>query len=479
MQDNKITKVENLENLVNLQEIHLSENPFSSFNSISKISSLSIIHTLSFGGLDFSPAPVYKQEGYKSFVLTTVTSDYLRVLDGEYVSNETKEGVRKDYMQEAIRLQDKLNTVEQEHRATLMHLDSKNKENEEQLNYIQRMLVDDLHSLRTEIEAGKSKIIEEHNRLKALRHKSEECFKSEIAGLQMKYNKEIEKIVKEQQDLIQKENSIYEESISALEFEEKVATILIEVLYSSEGRVIYSELSQTSPEFRFIDTITGSKALKNKFLTIRKVYQLANTSDSEILSSRYSFFSISDSELKQLLLFKTFPLNPQIKSTYIENIKDDTGNYLTMVIRGDNVEELKGNINSIMLEYLIVSQVSSVAIEGEYRNLVDNRLLSFLSEPIVIFTQDTSFESLKNIEKDAFTKYNDHVKRIWGELDPVSHEKIKFQDEEINSLIAIADSLKAQIESEKASQQFLLQEMRMSLKEPMPPLVINPESKKK
>ena len=132
MQDNKITKVENLENLVNLQEIHLSENPFSSFNSISKISSLSIIHTLSFGGLDFSPAPVYKQEGYKSFVLTTVTSDYLRVLDGEYVSNETKEGVRKDYMQEAIRLQDKLNTVEQEHRATLMHLDSKNKENEEQ-----------------------------------------------------------------------------------------------------------------------------------------------------------------------------------------------------------------------------------------------------------------------------------------------------------------------------------------------------------
>ena len=48
-------------------------------------------------------------------------------------------------MQEAIKLQDRLSSVEQEHRAILMHLDSKNRENEEQLKYIQRMLIDDLH----------------------------------------------------------------------------------------------------------------------------------------------------------------------------------------------------------------------------------------------------------------------------------------------------------------------------------------------
>jgi hypothetical protein len=75
-------------------------------------------------------------------------------------------------------------------------------------------------------------------------------------------------------------------------------------------------------------------------------------------------------------------------------------------------------------------------------------------------------------------KYNDHVKRIWGELDPNSHEKIKIQDEEINSLLAIADTLKSQIESEKSTQMQILQEMRLTLKDSIPPLVMNNEPKK-
>jgi Leucine-rich repeat (LRR) protein len=386
LQDNKIKVIENLENLINLQELHLSENLFNSLHSISKISCLSIIHTLSFGGLDFCPCPVYKQDGYKPYVLTTVTSEYLRILDGEYVSSDIKDGIKKDYMQEAIRLQDKLNAIEQEHRTTLMQLDSKNRENEEQLNYIQRMLIDDLHSLRTDIETGKSKIIKEHNRLKALRHKSEETLKSELSLLQNKYNKEIEKIVKDQQESIQKENSYYEESINALDFEEKIACYLIEVLYSSEGKVIYSEVSFNSPEYRFIDTITGSKVLKNNYLHIRKVYQVAAVTDNEILSNKYYFITISEAELKQLLLTRRYSGKELIKPSFADCIKDETGNYLVLVIRADNIEDIKINdLSTVVLEYLIVSQVSSILLEGDYRSLVDNRLLAFLSEPVVIY----------------------------------------------------------------------------------------------
>ena len=385
LQDNKISMVENLENLVNLQELHLSENPFSTFNSISKISTLSIMHTLSLGGLDFCPAPVCKLEGYKAYVLSTITSEYLRVLDGEYVSLDMKEGIRKDYMQEAIKLQDKLSGVEQEHRATLMHLDSKNRENEEQLKYIQKMLIDDLHALRGEIETGKTKIIKEHNRLKALRTKSEETLKSELGVLQNKYNREIEKIVKEQQESINRENMVYEESLSGLEFEETVATTLIEVLYSSEGRVIYSELSPTSPEYRFIDTVTGSKSLKSHSLQIRKVYQIASSSDSEILSNRYYFFSLPESELKTLLQSRSVASSLQLKSSFIDCHKDETGNYLTVVVRGDGIEDMKlirENLERVVLEYLVVAQVGT-AIEGDFRAVVDNRLLAFLSEPVV------------------------------------------------------------------------------------------------
>ena len=361
---------------------------FSSFHSISQISTLNIIHTLSFGGLDFTPSPVYKQEGYKAYVLSTISSEYLKILDGEYISLDVKEGIRKDYMQEAIKLQDKLGNVEQEHRATLIHLDSKNRENEEQLKYIQRMLIDDLHNLRGEIENGKSKIIKEHNRIKSLRNKSEETLKSELNNLQNKYNKEIEKIVKDQQESIQKENNVYEETLAALDYEEKVASTLIEVLYSSEGRVIYSELSQSSPEYRFIDTIIGSKSLKHFNLQLRKVYQIASSNDHDLLSNRYFFISLPEQDLKQLLLARTCQGALTLKSSYIESIKDEIGNYLTLVVRRDNADELKiynENMNNIVFEYLIVSQVSSNNAEGDFRSLVDNRLLAFLSEPVVSF----------------------------------------------------------------------------------------------
>jgi hypothetical protein len=76
-------------------------------------------------------------------------------------------------------------------------------------------------------------------------------------------------------------------------------------------------------------------------------------------------------------------------------------------------------------------------------------------------------------------KYNEHVKRTWGELDPVSHEKIRQQDEEITALISLAETLKTQIDAEKAAQMQILQEMRISLKDSMPPLVINTDGKKK
>lgn len=45
--------------------------------------------------------------------------------------------------------------------------------------------------------------------------------------------------------------------------------------------------------------------------------------------------------------------------------------------------------------------------------------------------------------------------------------------------MAIAESLKAQIEAEKTTQMQILQEMRVSLKDTMPPLVVNNEGKKK
>lgn len=87
-------------------------------------------------------------------------------------------------------------------------------------------------------------------------------------------------------------------------------------------------------------------------------------------------------------------------------------------------------------------------------------------------------ENLRLLENEAIEKYNEHLRRIWGELDPVSMEKLKEQDEEVNSLITIANSLKEQIENERRTQTQLLQDMRINIKEQtVPPLQVPSKNK--
>lgn len=79
IQDNRITNLDNLETLVNLQELYLSGNPLSRFSDIKGISRLPILERIAFDCGGFEPCPVAEIPGYREFVLTTVTSQYLKV----------------------------------------------------------------------------------------------------------------------------------------------------------------------------------------------------------------------------------------------------------------------------------------------------------------------------------------------------------------------------------------------------------------
>ena len=80
-----------------------------------------------------------------------------------------------------------------------------------------------------------------------------------------------------------------------------------------------------------------------------------------------------------------------------------------------------------------------------------------------------NFEQLKTLEKEAYQRHDEHIRRLWGELDPSALDKVKEQDEEINSLHSIIESLRAQINTERQTQESILKELRINLTEtPMP-----------
>ncbi|CAG9334434.1 unnamed protein product [Blepharisma stoltei] len=484
LQENKIETVEALSTLVNLQDLHLSENPIATFNDIREISKLSVIRNLSFGGVDFQACPVTELEGYTEFVLSTISSPYLQILDGKWISQETRDSAKNDYIQEALKLQERLSSIEHEHRTLLMHLDSKNRENEEQLKYIQRMLVDDLHALRTEIENGKSKILKENSRLKALRHKSEETLKQDLQVVKGKYNKELDRTFRDLQEQAQNDSDLYEESIKALEFEEKVAISLIDILYSTEGKIIYNELNASNPEYKFVENICQIKNFKNHYVEIRKIYQIADSVPREA-SFTYYYIKVSENDLKAILIDKSLTDGLDLRTNLMNCLRDEKGNFLIFVVRtteglgdeGEYITIYENDLDKIIFDYLILIQQSTYSVSGNFREITDQRLLAFISDspdlPIGMF------ENLKLLEREAIEKYNEHLRRIWGELDPASMDKLKEQDEEINGLLTMADSLREQIENERKVQAQLLQDMRINIKDQtVPPLMVPSENRK-
>lgn len=384
--------MEGLSSLVNLQELHLSENPILTFDDIKEVSGLSVIRNLSFGGPDFAVCSVTELDGYSEFVLTTATSPYLQVLDGKSISQDTRESARNDYIQEALKMQERLSSIEHEHRTLLMHLDSKNRENEEQLKYIQRMLVDDLHALRTEIDTGKGKILKENSRLKSLKNKSEETLKQDLQIIKGKYSKELDRVYRNLQEQAQNESAQYEETIRALEFEERIAVSLIDILYTTEGKVIYNELSQSHPEYKFVENIAQFKSFKNNYVDIRKVYQIADSMPKEAAYTYY-FLRVLEEELKQLLIDRSFSDEKELKTSLMSCLKDEKGNFLVFIVRatenlgeaGDYLTLYESDLDKIIFDYLLLIQQSSFSDSGDYREIVDSRILSFLSDSSVKF----------------------------------------------------------------------------------------------
>ena len=390
LQDNSIARIQGLTTCVHLQDLSLSQNPIATFQDLTELANLPVLRALTLACMDFQPCPVALISGYREFVLSTVTSSCFTQLDNEIIRADARDTAKREFVQAAVRLQESLTGVEEEYREMLVQLDTKNRENEDQLKYIQKMLIEDLHSLSDEVETGKNQMMREHNRLKAMRAKSEDTLKSDLNTIQARYSKKLEKAYKEEQEKIELDTMAHEEAIRALEFEKTLALTLIDILYDSQGAVIYTDIESKQPEFKFLESLLHTKEDDGPSYVLRKVFQMTSSEESvDVRTATFFFTHIELSKLKPLLVDKHLSGALTLTRDMTRALPPNPLQHLLLMCRVHDTEiagdmhVTETDLQGVSVEFIAAVQATDARWDDSLRRMTDDRLLTLLSETTV------------------------------------------------------------------------------------------------
>lgn len=95
----------------------------------------------------------------------------------------------------------------------MLSIDSKVKENQHHLEIIEDSLIEELNSLKTDIDQGRKRLISEFEKLKKLRSQSEETFMKGLKDIEEKYNWVLDEILESEERKIKAEEDIGDISI--------------------------------------------------------------------------------------------------------------------------------------------------------------------------------------------------------------------------------------------------------------------------
>jgi hypothetical protein len=340
LQDNLISKITWCDQLPNLQILFLSGNRIKNLNDLKDIENLPQIKKLSFAWENFDPWPVFEISGYRQYVLSVwAQSPYLQVLDSELISEEDLSYAKNEFIECVLELQKSLEEVEKSHRRSVLTIDSKLRVNEQQLEDIEDTLIDELNSLRQDIEEGKTKLLNEFEKLKKLRSKSEETFLKSLKEIEDKYESVLDQALANEEEKMLIWEKLGDKSVKAWEFEKEVYLTLLDVLYTTKGRVIYSEIINSSSEFSFLSSMVNKITQNELSWKLVKAFHV-NFSDlefSEQLLGPRTFVSLSLQELKEFLMERKLP---QFKSSLWDEkfpgeIDIKEGNSIVITLRAE------------------------------------------------------------------------------------------------------------------------------------------------
>mmetsp|Transcript_27366 Transcript_27366/g.49256 ORF Transcript_27366/g.49256 Transcript_27366/m.49256 type:complete len:432 (-) Transcript_27366:838-2133(-) len=416
-----------------------------------------MLKRLSFADENFEACPIAKEPGYREYILTSVSSPVFSELDNVRVSTESREQARRTFIEAAMKLQENLNEIEGEHNSMLQHLEAKHRESEEQLKYVHRMLVDDLHGLKSDVDAGRQLVLKEQERLNSLRVHSEAKLKQDLSRIQAKFVKEVDKLVEEQGAKFVNHEEMQQEALIVLDFERDLALTLIDLLYSSQGKIIYSESQEFSAEYKYIQSLTQD--LQSTSFNLHKVYQIADARSVD--QTDFCFVSLNLKDLQPFMTQRTASSRLYCFNSASECLRGLSPPCLLLICRGvskeDNAALTKQDMARLTVDYITSLIRNSGASLS--RTIVDDRISALISDT----SAPVDMSKLRLLERKAYEKYVEHLKRVWGDLE--AFDAVKQQEDTTNTLLDVVDKLRSQVDAERKKQQAILEDLRSGLKD--------------
>eukprot|EP00826_Nyctotherus_ovalis_P008709 TRINITY_DN12262_c0_g6_i1.p1 TRINITY_DN12262_c0_g6~~TRINITY_DN12262_c0_g6_i1.p1 ORF type:complete len:459 (-),score=117.87 TRINITY_DN12262_c0_g6_i1:358-1734(-) len=279
--DNKIKKIGNLSRLINLQTLDLSGNPIASLSEIDKLKELPILEQLSFSSPLFEASPIAALPDYKSYITKTLTN-FLKLLDGTKLSLDHDS--HKEYISLVSQMNSNISAMECSHSRKLLQLDSELKVNEDALNSLRDKCVQQLEEVKTTTEAGREKIESEQEQAQKLRKVNEEKLLEDLEDVMKEYKNKVNEMIKEEESKLSEGNKVWDNALEEAEFEKVVYESLINVMFRTNGKVLYAEIEENSPEFFSIQShFSKLKSTSPKILSACLIYN-GNSAEAKTFS---------------------------------------------------------------------------------------------------------------------------------------------------------------------------------------------------
>ena len=223
-----------------------------------------------------------------------------------------------------------------------------------------------------------------------MRIKSEDTLKGDLSAIQNKYTKKLEKAYKEEQERMELDTLAHEEAIQALEFEKMLALTLIDILYDSQGSVIYTDIDPKQPEFKFLEALLHNREDEGPVYVLRKVFQMTSSeepSDPKTLSFLFAHFDLN--KLKPLLvdhhiqgaltlyrdMARAIPSNPMQSVLLVCRFRGEE--------EGGDLHVPEGELDKLSVEFIAAVQATDAHWEDSMRRIADDRMLMLLGESTV------------------------------------------------------------------------------------------------
>jgi hypothetical protein len=169
--------------------------------------------------------------------------------------------------------------------------------------------------------------------------------------------------------------------------------MLIDILYNTQGRIIYSEISKESPELLFIEELLRIEKPMEHTMSINNAFNMCFPHRTPDPHSQTYFTTFPIPEAKLLIHNSVVPSNGFVfYKRFADSFSNTLPDFLLAVAKISDakaqnknvVKIMQSDVEAVLIEFLIVINLSAKDSVNITNSTVDQRMSQLIHDPLVI-----------------------------------------------------------------------------------------------